>query len=182
MMIEVGDIIEVGDMIEVVDNGKIYSAYKTFITTICPTYLPMFKDGKTPNNGENCVIIAKGEHLTYGSNYILYVIQSLYDSIVYVIGETGIKLKDEIVEEEREFKSEDIIEVVDNELSYINHMSTIDMYRPEYSKFYIAGTIPKEGELFKILNRVDENDYIIKELFGSQVYIINKQGFKLYKE
>ena len=174
--------IEVGDMIEVVNHGKTYSTYKEFISTICPIYLPMFKDGKAPNNGENCVIIAKGEHLTYGSNYILYVIQSLYDSIVYVIGEPGIKLKDEIVEEEREFKSEDIIEVVDSGFSYKNHISTIDEYRPEYSKFYIVGTIPKEGELFKILNRVYENDYIIKELFGSQVYIIDKQGFKLYKE
>lgn len=89
---------EIGDTVEVVDNGKTFTTYEEwFKENNCKCLALDYKENQLPNCTFSYKVIARGRHRNslYSNIYAIKVISFSSTNQIYLIGEDGLKKKEE---------------------------------------------------------------------------------------
>lgn len=80
----------------IIDEGKLYTTYPNFVKHYAPAFAELYAYKMSYINPEKNLfrIITSGYHLNYNS-VLIHIIQNVYTNRVYLIGEGGIKRKED---------------------------------------------------------------------------------------
>lgn len=81
----------VGDKVKIVDSGYGYTTYVDFITSVLPEKIKLWQKGRRIKNGDYKVL-ASHIHTIIPDDGMLYIVENLEGTEVYIIGEKGLKL------------------------------------------------------------------------------------------
>lgn len=83
---------KVGDKVRVVNNGMDYPMYKDFIQSVLLGKSSLWESGRRIKEGNVYRVLAAHTHTIMPSDGMLYAVENLKKTEVYIIGESGLEL------------------------------------------------------------------------------------------